>query len=295
MYFRDVKARILLLLLVCTTVGWSQKDSVYQRRQWIVGSGNALVFGASTGLLNELWYKDFPKSSFHAYNDLGNWRGMDKVGHAFVAYKLANIQYFCWSWAGVPLRKATWLSGGISWGYLLSVEVLDGFSSAWGFSFADLGANTVGSGLFVAQQLTWKDQRIRMKFSYKPSKYAELRSDVLGSNLPERFLKDYNAQGYWLTASPGRLLPDNAYFPGWLLIAVGYSADEMLKGDSRNYTLNGFTYTAQSEFAISLDIDWSQVPIRRVWLKKLLLPLNAIKIPFPSVYWRNGVCYFGMF
>jgi len=294
-YFRLVRKVLLIVCVLCTISVGAQKDPVYRKRQWLFGATNAAVLGSSTLLLNELWYKDYPKSSFHFFNDAGNWRGMDKLGHSFTAYKLSCIEYFAWSWSGVPMKKATWLSGGISWGYLFTVEVLDGFNSEWGFSVADLGANTLGSGLFIAQQLTWKDQRVRMKFSYKPSPYAELRPEVLGANLPERFLKDYNAQSYWLSTSPARYLPDNVYFPGWLQLSVGYSANQMLKGDSDHYTLNNFTYKAQSEFALSLDIDWTQLPIRRVWLKKLLQPLNAIKLPFPAVYWRNGVCYVGMF
>lgn len=289
--------RIVLLVsfLLCAVSLWSQKDTVYKKRQILLGAGNAAILGGSTVLLNEIWYKDYPKSSFHTFNDAGNWRGMDKLGHAFASYKLASIEYFGWSWAGVPRKKAAWLAGGISWGYFLSIEVLDGFSSEWGFSVADLGANTLGTGLFIAQQTTWGDQRFRLKFSYKPSPYPALRPDVLGSNFPEKFLKDYNAQSYWISASPGMFLQDKFYFPGWLQLSVGYSANEMLHGSSNEYTINGFTYKAKSEFALSLDLDWSQLPIRRVWVKKLLQPLNAIKLPFPAIYWRNGVCYFGMF
>ncbi len=272
-----------------------KKDPVYRKRQLLVGAANAAVWGGTTVLLNEVWYKDYPRTSFHAFDDANNWRYMDKFGHAFTAYKLASIEYFSWTWAGVRPQKAVWLSGGLSWGYLFTVEILDGFSEGWGFSFADLGANTIGSGLFVAQQLIWKDQRIRLKFSYKPSPFAELRPNVLGSTFPERVLKDYNAQSYWVSVSPGMFMPPKVYFPRWLQVSIGYSAHEMLNGDSNLYTIDGFTYRARSEFALSLDLDWSQLPIRRVWLKKLLQPLNAIKLPFPALYWRNGVCYFGMF
>jgi hypothetical protein len=107
-------------------------------------------------------------------------------------------------------------------------------------------------------------------------------------------LKDYNAQSYWLSVSPG-LFMKNEKFPRWLQLSFGYSADQMLKGDSDNYTINGFTYRAQSEYALSIDIDWSRLPIRKPWLKKIVKPLNAIKIPFPAVFWRGGTCYVGIF
>ena len=236
------------------------KDPVYRKRQWFVGASNAAVWGGTTILLNEIWYKDYPRTAFHTFDDANNWRYMDKCGHAFAAYKLASIEYASWTWAGIAPEKAVWLSGGLSWGYLFTVEVLDGFSEGWGFSYADLGANTIGSGLFVIQQLTWHDQRFRLKFSYKPSEFAKLRPNVLGSTFPERLLKDYNAQSYWISASPGAFLPPGMYFPRWVQLSFGYSAHGMLNGDSNLYTIDGFTYRARSEFAISLDLDWSQVP-----------------------------------
>jgi hypothetical protein len=116
----------------------------------------------------------------------------------------------------------------------------------------------------------------------------------LGSTFPEKLLKDYNAQSYWLSASPGAFMKDSK-FPKWLQLSVGYSADAKLKGDENFYTLDGFTYEAKREWALSLDIDWSKLPVKKPWLRKSLGVLNAVKLPFPSVYWRGGVCYVGMF
>jgi hypothetical protein len=291
-----VKLIAAILIFILPFAAASQVDSLYRSRRLFVGTCNATVGIGMPILLNEVWYKQYPRTSFHFFNDADNWGYMDKLGHAFVAYKLTNINYIGWQWAGMPKRKNVWLSGALGFGHLLSVEILDGFSEGWGFSPADLTANTLGVGLFVSQELAWNDQRFRMKFSYKPSKWAELRPDVLGSNFPERFLKDYNAQSYWISTSPGKWLRGtNVRIPEWFQVSVGYSRDEMLNGDHKNYVIDGFTYTSKPEFAVSLDLDWSQLPYKRLWVKKLLQPLNAIKIPFPSVYWRNGVCYLGMF
>lgn len=272
----------------------AQHDTLSHRRQWIVGGTNAVLWAGSTIMLNEIWYKDYPRSAFHTFNDAGEWRNMDKCGHAYTAYQLSNVQYAAWRWAGVKDRTAVWLAGGISWGYQMTVEVLDGFSSEWGFSFADVTANTTGSGLFIAQQLLWNEQRIRLKFGYRSSPYAALRPNVLGSTFPERLLKDYNAQSYWLCASPALFWKGETAFPKWIQLSFGYSADQMLKGDSNTYSIGGTTYRARSEYALSIDIDWSKLPIRRPWLRQLVKPLNAIKIPFPAVFWRGGVCYVGV-
>lgn len=260
-----------------------------------MGGTDAALWSGSAVLLNEIWYKDFPRSSFHAFNDAGNWLYMDKFGHAYTAYQLSGIQYTAWRFAGLKPGSAILLAGGISWGYQATVEVLDGFSAEWGFSWADLSANTVGAALFMSQQWWWEDQRIRLKFGFRSSPYAALRPEILGSGFTERLLKDYNAQSYWLCAAPAAFMSSGTSFPPWLEIGIGYSADGMLKGDSDMYQLNGFTYRARPEFALSLDVDWRKLPIRPRWLKTLLSPLNAVKIPLPAVFWRDGTCYVGLF
>lgn len=297
MYFSCVKVLLFCLFLVgAFDVSAQLADTSWNKRSyWVAGTDLALG-GGSVALLSAVWYREYPKSGFHTFNDSNEWLYMDKLGHAYTAYKLSTVNYSAWRWARMPKQKATLLSGGIAWTYQLSVEVLDGFSAEWGFSWADLTANTAGVGLFIGQQLGWDEQRFQLKFGYKPSPYAAIRPNTLGSNFPERLLKDYNAQSYWLCVAPGTFFKESK-FPKWIQIGFGYSIDAKLNGDSNTYTdLNtGKTYFAKQEYAISLDLDWSQLPIKRPWLKKLLKPLNAIKIPFPAVFWRNGTCYFGMF
>lgn len=297
LYFSCVKVLLFCLFLFgAFGVSAQLADTTWNKRSyWVAGTDLALG-GGSVALLSAVWYNEYPKSKFHTFNDSNEWLYMDKFGHGYTAYKLSTVNYAAWRWARMPKQKATILSGGIAWTYQLSVEVLDGFSAEWGFSWADLTANTAGVGLFIGQQLGWDEQRFQLKFGYKPSPYAMIRPNTLGSNFSERLLKDYNAQSYWLCVAPGTFFKESK-FPKWIQIGFGYSIDAKLNGDSNTYTdLNtGKTYFAKQEYAISLDLDWSQLPIKRPWLKKLLKPLNAIKIPFPAVFWRNGVCYFGMF
>ena len=297
MYFSCVKV-LLFCLFLFSTFGVSAQlaDTTWNKRSYWVAGTDLAIGGGSVALLSAVWYQEYPKSKFHTFNDSNEWLYMDKLGHAYTAYKLSMVNYAAWRWARMPRQKATILSGGIAWTYQFSVEVLDGFSAEWGFSWADLTANTAGVGLFIGQQLGWGEQRFQLKFGYKPSPYAAIRPNTLGSNFSERLLKDYNAQSYWLCVAPGIFFKESR-FPKWIQIGFGYSIDAKLNGDSNTYTdlSTGNTYFAKQEYAISLDLDWSQLPIKRPWLKKLLKPLNTIKIPFPAVFWRNGVCYFGMF
>lgn len=286
---------LVLLFCIGFTTSWAQTDSLWNKRSWLVASGNVAVGGGSVALLSAIWYKDYPKSKMHSFDDSKEWLQMDKIGHSYTAYQLSQVEFGAWRWTGMNRKKTAWLSAGIAWTYQLSVEVMDGFSAEWGFSWSDLGANTIGAGLFLGQELAWKEQRFQLKFGYWSSPYASVRPNTLGSNFPERLLKDYNAQSYWLCVSPGTFFPASN-FPKWIQIGFGYSADAKIDGIANTYVASdGRVFSASREYAISLDVDWSKLPIKRKWVKNVLRPLNAIKIPLPSVYWRNGVCYVGMF
>lgn len=264
----------------------------FRRKQLVAGSHVVLGLG-SVAALNTLWYADFPKSKFHTFNDANNWLYMDKVGHAFSAYALSSIANSTWKWAGVSQKHAAYLSAGSAWTYQLAVECLDGFSSEWGFSLADLTANTLGAALFLAQQNTFHEQRFQLKYGYKSSQYAALRPTVLGANFPEKLLKDYNAQSYWLCFSPGSFGQVN--FPSWLQLAFGYSIAGRLKADASSYFIQNTRYYSHPEYAFSVDVDWKKLPIKNHRLQQFTRLLTFIKIPFPALYWRNGVAYVGLF
>ena len=287
---------IFVLCLSVSSFAQKQTDTTWNKRSYWVAGGNIAVAATSVVLLNEVWYKKYPKSKFHTFDDSKEWLQMDKLGHSYTTYQLSNLEFALWRWARMPEKKAAFLSAGIAWSYQFSIEIFDAFNAEWGFSWSDLTANTLGAGLFLSQQLGWKEQRFQLKFGYLSSPYARIRPNTLGSNFPERLLKDYNAQSYWLCVAPGTFFKESR-FPKWLQIGVGYSSNAKLHGDLNSYTdpVSQKTYFAQREFALSIDIDWSQLPIKKPWLRKLLKPLNSIKIPFPSVFWRGKTCYFGFF
>lgn len=268
-------------------------DSTNFQRKKLVTSSHLVVGLGSVVALNTVWYADFPKSKFHTFNDVNNWLYMDKVGHIYTAFSLSSLAYQSWKWAGISQKRAAFLSAASAWTYQLTLECLDGFSSEWGFSFADFSANTVGAALFLFQQNSFHEQRFQMKYGYRSSKYAALRPSVLGANLPERLLKDYNAQSYWLCFSPNKL--HFARFPSWLQLAVGYSIDGRLKGDESSFTIQDNRYYSHPEYAFSVDIDWRKIPIKNHRLHQFTRLFNFIKIPFPALYWRNGVAYIGLF
>ncbi len=291
--FEPMNLRIFLLFIPFISFGqgafFEPADSLHRGRTIGISSGIGVIWAGSIIGLSEVWYADYPKTSLHSFNDSHEWMQMDKVGHVYTANKISALTGNAFQWCGVSNNKSAWLGFGIGMGYQFSLEMLDAQSAGWGFSWSDMGANFLGSTIYLGQQLGWKEQRFLFKFSTFPSEYAQYRPAVLGSNFAEGLLKDYNGQTYWLSASPGSFMKDSK-FPSWLCFSVGYSVDEKLIGD-KDYFI-GFDadhptvpieFNAKRQFLFSLDIDFSKLPIKRPWLKTIVKQLNYLKIPFPAL------------
>lgn len=249
------------------------------RRNAVLISEVSLATTALIGL-DQLWYADYPRSKFKTLDDSGEWLQMDKLGHVFSSYQLGRLGANTLNWAGVSKKNQIIYGSTLGLGFLTAVEVMDGFSEEWGFSWTDMAANTLGSGLFVGQELLWQEQRILLKYSFHQTRFAKQRPDKLGNGLSEEFLKDYNGQTYWLSANINSFLKTD-YIPNWLNLAVGYGADGMLTGEPNDPLFINQNRTRQ--FYLSLDIDLSRIKTKSHFLKTIFDVLNVIKVPFPAV------------
>ena len=127
----------------------------------------SLIHIFSVGLYNS-WYKKHNTGSFHLFNDWNEWKHMDKFGHVYTAYFQSVLCYKGAKWTGLSNKKSMltgMLCGGL---FQTTIEIMDGFSDKWGFSFPDFGANMLGLGIFAAQQHWWNEQRIYLKVSSIP-------------------------------------------------------------------------------------------------------------------------------
>ncbi len=262
-----------------------------KKRLAAVLSIEGAVYAGSIATLSMAWYNNYQQSSFHFFNDLNDWMLMDKFGHLTASYYIGRIGYSTLRWSGVNETKSIWYGGFLGSLYLLNIEVLDGFSQKWGFSISDFTANTLGSFLFIGQQLGWHEQRFIMKFSYHPTDYAQYRPDLFGKNFSERLLKDYNGQTAWLSGNISAFLPKSSKFPKWINIAIGYGAEGMLGGSSNPTEFNGNPlpeFKRYRKFFISADIDFTRIPTRSKVLKSIFTVLNFIKIPFPAIEFNDN-------
>jgi uncharacterized protein YfiM (DUF2279 family) len=234
------------------------------------------------GLLNGAWYTQYDRSAFHSFDDSGEWLQMDKAGHFFSAYTLGRWGHAAWDRCGTASQESILVGGSLGLIFLTGVEVLDGTSAGWGFSWTDMAANVAGAGLFMGQEALWKEQRISVKLSARLTPFAALRPDLLGESLGERVLKDYNGQTIWLSGSLTSARRVGG-IPPWLSLAIGYGGENMLTafakpGDGRF-----------RQFYFAPDIDLTRIKTGSKVLRTVLFVLNGIKVPLPGMELRpNG-------
>ncbi len=282
------KSHTLIFLFVGTFVFSQSKTTQFlkpsdtlntARRNAVVISEASLASLTLMGL-NELWYSDYPRSSFQTINDSDEWLQMDKFGHVFSSYQLGRLGAHTLNWAGVSEKDQLLYGATLGLGFLTAVEVLDGFSAEWGFSWTDMAANAAGTGLYVGQDLLWKEQRILLKYSFHTTSLAKQRPNKLGDGFFEEFLKDYNGQTYWLSANINSFIKSEKV-PNWLNVAFGYGAEGLLTGEP-----NDSLFIDQNrirQYYLSLDIDLSRIKTNSHFLKTIFDVLNVIKIPFPAL------------
>ena len=287
--------RGLFFALVFSNLGQAQSninnflkpsDSINVLRKKTVYVGESVVFGAALIGLNQLWYKDYPKSNFHFINDNNQWLQMDKVGHFYSTYHLGRVGVEMLAWSGASKKEQLIYGSTLGFGFLTIVEVFDGFSQEWGASSGDVIANATGTALYVSQELLWKEQRITPKFSFHQTQFASQRPETLGSSLNEQILKDYNGQTYWLSFNIQSFTKDN-FVPKWLNLAIGYGGEGMFYGKKEEAIANGVIQNPYRQFYLSFDVDLTKISTKSHFLKTLFSVINTIKIPAPTLQYDD--------
>lgn len=280
---------------------FESSDSLNRKR--VLASHLTLGLGYSTSMvgLAQVWYKNQESEGFQFFDDSKDWLQMDKIGHTYTAYWMQNRAFALYRWSGMEQNKALLWSSLFSVLFMNTFEIMDGFSPNYGFSWADVGANTLGIGLFTTQQYFFGQQHLTMKFSYSHSPYAQYRPHILGATNAERLLKDYNGQTYWFSLSLGSITPETWRIPDWLCLSFGYSISEKIKSDTENFALfhnnELLEFNSYRRYFLSFDIDLSRLPVKKPWLKTLLGNFNVLKIPLPTLEFnqRTGTRFYGLY
>ena len=269
-------------------------DSLKKQDQILrIGSaGVAVTYASSMSILYQTWYKPYDSGKFHFFNDLEEWKGMDKFGHIqtswFVAQWLQQLQ----NEAGLNKKQSSWRSVLIPFAYMSTIEVFDGFSSGWGFSWSDMAANSLGLSLFAVQQRKWQTQHVLLKYSYQDSPEPTWRPSLLGQNKSEQLLKNYNGQTYWMSYPIARILPFSGKMPSYILLSLGTGISGAYGAESNLWMENGNTYDFRMlprfrTWYLSFDIDLQKIPIRKRWWRIFSSSIRWIKIPAPVLSYSN--------
>lgn len=268
-------------------------SAIYKKRKIILGISSAAVTAGSITYLNQVWFKQYSTSKFRLFNDNEEWYQMDKVGHAYTNYQCARLMMDAMDWAGYSKNKQILVGGLSGFTYMSVIEIMDGYSSGWGFSWGDMGFNGLGSGLAISQKLLWNEQRIQLKYIYFPTSYTKYNPSLLGRDASEQFLKDYNGQQYWLSINPSSFMREDTKFPKWLNVAFGYGANGMLgaKDNSKfQFDSNGnpIHIKRYRQYYLSLDLDLKRVKTKSKALKTVFSLISVLKIPFPNLELSEG-------
>ena len=257
-------------------------DTLHKTRRNAVVITEATAGGLTLLGLNQLWYSDFERSKFQTINDNNEWLQMDKLGHAFTAYQVGRFGADVLDWSGVNKKDQLLYGATLGFSFLTAVEVLDGFSKEWGFSWGDFAANASGTGLYVGQELLWKEQRITLKYSFHRTGFAAQRPDKLGVGFLEESLKDYNGQTYWLSANLHSFFKGSK-LPKWLNVAFGYGGEGLLAGTKAKQIELFGQHNRRRQYYLSLDIDLTKINTNSHILRTLFSIFNVVKVPLPTV------------
>ena len=287
--------------------GWLRPDSTFNRsRFYIAGGTGAALYGAASIGLYQTWYSGFEMTGLHSFNDWPQWNQMDKAGHAFTAYMFTRYSFSGLRWAGLKRRSARYAAMGVGNLLQATIEVMDGYSAEWGFSWSDVGANFAGTAFFMGQDILWHEQRMLIKvsndFRQHPdipvtnsdgatSNLGDISRERFGENVFEKYLKDYNAQTYWVSINPRSFLP-KSNFPQWLNIAAGYGVEDVYGayGNSWRRGDQGFVYPNERyrQWYLSPDIYFSRIPTKKRGIRLLFGVLDIFKFPAPALEFSRG-------
>lgn len=262
-----------------------KKDSLNKKELLINTSFISAAAITYTGLY-QLWYKNYPQTSFQYFNDLHEWKYMDKAGHICTAYHLNRTGYNLLE--HYKINKPLLKSSIYSFTYMTGIEVFDGFSKNWGFSWYDIISNGIGTLIFASQENYLKKQLLKVKFSSHMTSIASCRPNLLGNNKIERIFKDYNGQTYWLTLNLNQTFNEKFKLFKFIDLALGYSIDGFTGArDNSTYNctdcyLDCENLSRTSSIMMSLDLNLNSFKGRNKFLDVLIQSLSIIKLPAPT-------------
>ena len=218
-----------------------------------------------------------PHFFFHADWDQ-EFRDQDKFGHMFGGFHLARIGYAGLREACVSDKKAIFWSAAYAAAFQLQIEIFDGMYKKYGFSYADMIANTTGQALAVMQELHPSWRAIKPTFSYhKTRALTNTENGTISSEL--RPSLDYSGQTYWFSADMEQLLPAEAkqYWPSFVRVSVGHSVTDWINPET------AAAQRGKRKILLSLDFDADKLPGNAPLWRSIKRTLSYYHFPAPAL------------
>lgn len=143
------------------------------------------------------WWQNADKSGFHVEHE--GWfgentyrGGADKMGHLYFHYASNRILNDAFRWAGNEREKAAKMSATLVGSMSILIELTDGFTEDFGFSYEDLVMDFAGIGLgYLADNHPALDEKMDFRLLYRRSRDAKKTGE-------QDISLDYSGQVYLL-------------------------------------------------------------------------------------------------
>jgi Predicted periplasmic lipoprotein (DUF2279) len=219
-----------------------------------------------------------PHFFFHADWDQ-QFRDQDKFGHLFGGYHLARIGHAALRDACISEKKSIIWSTAYAAAFQLQIEIFDGMYKKYGFSYADMIANTTGQTLAVLQELHPALRAIKPTISYhKTRALINMENGTIQSGELRPSL-DYSGQTYWFSADMTKLLPEGAreYWPAFIRFSAGHSVTDWINPET------GAAQRAKRKIILSLDFDPEKLPGNAPLWRAIKHTLSYYHFPAPAL------------
>jgi hypothetical protein len=203
-------------------------------------------------------------------------------------YHLARSGYALLKSACMSPKKALILSAAYASAFQLQIEIWDGLYKKYGFSYADLIANTTGTALSLLHETHPRTLAIKPTISYWPSPEMRNANNIPGELRPSL---DYSGQTYWFSADVNALLPESAkpFWPSFLRISAGQGITDWVNPKT------GANERARRKILLSLDFNAEKLPgDNRLW-KTVKHQLGYIHFPGPTLQLTPKVIGIGFY
>ncbi len=272
---------LIAVVLACGTHMSAQGDSAHvdPLRFGVVAGATVGGFVVAHGILNDLWWKG-ERVPFHinTAQDYSYALNADKYGHATFAFMASTVYGDLMRWCGLDSTSAAWWGFGVAMTYQTYIEVRDGYSRDYGFSWGDIGANTLGAALPVAKHYVPALRAFDLQISFWPS-------DAFRQGAYNAIIDDYTSTTHWLAMNVHDLAPCSVqhYLPPWLGVAIGHSV-RILDG------------RGGGEHVVVLSLDWQlhRIPNLPSWLRDIARVLHLYHLPAPAVQILPNVVWYGL-